>query len=85
LRMSFRKTNPEHARHREWLPWRDYMAGDAAAMVLNEVYPVDVEVWPTNVVVEKGGRLILEIGAVELLGAGIFQHDDPVDRYASTT
>ncbi|GJN83986.1 hypothetical protein PLIIFM63780_007537 [Purpureocillium lilacinum] len=80
LRMSFRKTNPEHARHREWLPWRDYMPGDAAAMVLNEVYPVDVEVWPTNVVVEKGGRLILEIGAVELLGAGIFQHDDPVDR-----
>ncbi|KAJ6440657.1 Major facilitator superfamily domain, general substrate transporter [Purpureocillium lavendulum] len=80
LRMSFRKTNPQHPRHREWLPHRDYMPGDAAAMVLNEIYPVDVEIWPTNVIVQKGDRLILEIGAVELLGAGIFQHDDPVDR-----
>jgi hypothetical protein len=41
---------------------------------------VDVEVWPTSVVVEEGGRLVLEVASGDTQGSGIFRHDDEVDR-----
>lgn len=80
LRVSMRKTNPQHPQHRSWLPHRDYLSTDVLPVIPNEVYSVDVELWPTNVVVQRSGRLVLDIGAHELAGSGIFQHDDPVDR-----
>ena len=45
-----------------------------------EVYPVDVEIWPTNVIVEKGGKLILEVASGDTQGSGIFKHTGPDDR-----
>lgn len=80
VRVSLRKTNPQHPRHRHWLPHRDYLSTDALPVIPNEVYTVDVEMWPTNVVVQRGERLVLDVGASELAGSGIFQHNDPVDR-----
>jgi predicted acyl esterase len=80
LRVSLRKTNPEHPKHREYLPWRDYVSTDVQPVIPGDVYAVDVEVWPTNVVVEKGGKLVFEIGSGDTQGSGIFQHDDPTDR-----
>lgn len=50
-------------------------------MVPNEVYAVDVELWPTNVVVECGGRLVLEVSSGDTAGSGFWGHDDPIDRY----
>ena len=80
LRVSLRRVNKDHYKHREYLPHRDYVSTDVQAVIPGEVYDVDVEVWPTNVVVEKGGKLVLEISSGDTQGSGIFQHNDPVDR-----
>lgn len=79
-RVSLRRTNPQHPRHRPWLPHRDYPPTDVIPVIPNEVYSVDVELWPTNIVVQRGERLVLDIGASDLAGSGLFQHDDPSDR-----
>ncbi|KAE8140004.1 Alpha/Beta hydrolase protein [Aspergillus pseudotamarii] len=80
LRVSLRKTDPQHPRHRPWLPYRNYYSTDVLPVIPGEVYPVDVELWPTNVVVEAGGRLVLEVSSGDTAGTGIWGHDDPIDR-----
>lgn len=85
LRVSLRKTNPQHPRHRSWLPYRDFYSTDVLPVIPDDVYPVDVEIWPTNVIIEMGGRLILEVGSGDAAGTGIWGHDDPIDRYGLTT
>ncbi|KAB8221946.1 Alpha/Beta hydrolase protein [Aspergillus novoparasiticus] len=80
LRVSMRKVNVKHLRHREYLPHRDYFSTDVLPVMPGEVYPVDVEIWPSNVVVEKGGKIILEVSSGDTQGSGIFQHNDPNDR-----
>ncbi|KAH6649275.1 Alpha/Beta hydrolase protein [Chaetomium tenue] len=80
LRASLRKINAEHPKHRAWLPQRDYTSRDVLSVIPGEVYVVDVEVWPTNVVVEEGGRVVLEVSSGDTQGSGIFLHDEPVDR-----
>ncbi|KAJ5320584.1 hypothetical protein PENANT_c033G01930 [Penicillium antarcticum] len=80
LRVSMRQVDPENPKHREYLPHRNYYSTDAKPVIPGEVYPVDVEVWPTNVVVEKGGKIVLEIGSGDTQGSGIFQHNSPEDR-----
>ncbi|GCB27431.1 cocaine esterase [Aspergillus awamori] len=82
LRVSMRKVNEQHSRHRHYLPYRDYFSTDVLPVMPGEVYPVDVEIWPTNVVVEKGGKLILEVASGDTQGSGIFQHNHPEDRSA---
>lgn len=83
LRVSLRKTNPQHPRHCSWLPHRDFYSTDVLPVVPNDVYPVDVELWPTNVVVELGGRLVLEVSSGDSSGTGVWGHNDPIDRYVS--
>lgn len=83
LRVSLRKTNPQHPRHRSWLPYRDFYSTDVLPVVPNDVYPVEVELWPTNVVVESGGRLVLEVSSGDTSGTGFWGHNDPIDRYVS--
>jgi predicted acyl esterase len=80
LRVSMRKVNEKHARNREYLPHRDYCSTDVLPVLPGEVYPVDVEVWPTNVVVEEGGKIVLEVSSGDTQGSGIFLHNSPVDR-----
>ncbi|KAK2601822.1 hypothetical protein QQS21_004605 [Conoideocrella luteorostrata] len=80
LRVSLRKVNKEHPKHREWFPHRDYTSKDVLSVIPGEVYAVDVEVWPTNVVIETGGRLVFEVSSGDTEGSGIFSHDDPHDR-----
>lgn len=80
LRASMRKTNPEHYKHRPHLPWREYLSTDVQPVIPGEIYAVDVEIWPTNVVVEKGGKLVIEVSSGDTQGSGIFLHNDSVDR-----
>jgi predicted acyl esterase len=80
LRVSLRKVNNEHPKHRAWLPHRDYTSADVMPVIQGEVYAVDVEVWPTNVVVEKGGKLVFEVSSGDTQGSGIFTHNDAKDR-----
>ncbi|KAK8189886.1 Alpha/Beta hydrolase protein [Phyllosticta capitalensis] len=80
LRVSLRNTSPEHPKHREYLPWREYTRADVRSVIPGEVYGVDVEVWPTNVVLEKGAKLVLEVASGDTQGCGLFQHNHPEDR-----
>jgi predicted acyl esterase len=80
LRVSMRKVNKKHPRHRPWLPHRDYFSTDVLPVLPGEVYPVDVEIWPTNVVLEKGSRIVFEVSSGDTQGSGIFTHTEPTDR-----
>ncbi len=80
LRVSLRKINKSHPHHREWLPYRDYFSTDVLPVIPDEVYQADVEFWPTNVVVEAGGRLVLGISSGDTAPTGVWEHNDPVDR-----
>ncbi|KAE8453260.1 hypothetical protein EG329_011327 [Mollisiaceae sp. DMI_Dod_QoI] len=80
LRCSMRKVHSENSRHREYMPHREYLSTDVQKVRPNEVYGVDVEIWPTNVVVEKGGKIVLEVASGDTQGCGIFQHTSKVDR-----
>jgi hypothetical protein len=75
-----RKVEKDHPKHKEWLPHREYRSTDALPVKPATVYELDVEVWPTNVVIEKGGRLVLEVSSGDTQGAGIFEHNHPQDR-----
>lgn len=81
LRVSNRKVHEDHAKHRPWLPHREYLSTDVLPVKANEVYAVDVELWPTNVVVDHGGRIVLEVSSGDTQGSGIFQHNSEIDRY----
>lgn len=80
LRCSLRAVNTSNPRHRVWRPWRDYRSVDASPLQPEKIYAVDVEVWPTNVVVLPGEKLCFEVSSGDTQGCGIFQHDSPQDR-----
>lgn len=80
LRCSMRKVHTDNARHRDYMPHREYLSTDVQPLQARVVYEVDVEIWPTNVVVEKGGKIVLEVASGDTQGCGIFQHASDVDR-----
>jgi predicted acyl esterase len=75
-----RKTDPSSPYHRDYLPHRNYFSMDVQPPALGEVYPVDVEIWPTNVMVGRGGTLGLQISSHDTQGSGLFEHTHPEDR-----
>ncbi|KAL4881891.1 Alpha/Beta hydrolase protein [Aspergillus karnatakaensis] len=81
LRVSLRKINKEHPHHRDYLPHRDYFAGDVLPVIPGEVYPVYIEIWPTNVVVQPGERIVLEVGSGDSQGCGFFTHESEERTY----
>ncbi|KAF2111904.1 X-Pro dipeptidyl-peptidase protein [Lophiotrema nucula] len=80
LRVSMRKIDPTHWKHRDYLPYRHYTSDHVQPVIIGEVYAVDVEIWPTNVVVEAGGKVVLEIASGDTQGADRFVHTSPIDR-----
>ncbi|KAB8246776.1 Alpha/Beta hydrolase protein [Aspergillus flavus] len=74
LRVSLRKVNTEHPFHRHYLPYRDYTSADVQPVQENERYQVDVEVWPTNTVLDPNETLVLEIACHDTQGVGKFSH-----------
>ncbi len=87
LRISHRKTDPKRSR-----PYQPYHPHDERQPVNpGQVYAVDVEIWPTSIVVPAGYHLALTIGGKDferpdaqglMKGSGIFLHNDPADRPA---
>jgi predicted acyl esterase len=92
LRASQRKTDPERS-----LPWRPWHTHDERQpLTPGEPVTLDVEIWPTTVVIPAGYRLGVCIGGrdfelpgdgpwpvafgVTMRGNGIFVHDEPADR-----
>ena len=94
LRCSHRKLDQELS-----LPYRPYHTHDEIQpLTPSETYEVDVEVWPTCIVVPKGHRIGFSIRGKDYVypgdsgtdfgeyaswtGCGLFKHDDPADRPA---
>ncbi len=57
LRVSQRKEDP--ARSMPGRPWHSH--DDSQKLIPGTLYPVDVEIWPTNIVLPKGYRLTLVV------------------------
>lgn len=93
LRCSHRKLDEELT-----LPYRPYHTHDEIQeLTPDEVYEVDVEVWPTCIHIPKGYRIGLSVRGKDYVypgegldfghygswtGCGLFKHDDPRDRPA---
>jgi predicted acyl esterase len=92
LRASHRKLEPKLS-----LPYRPYHAHDEdQPLTPGKVYELDVEIWPTCIVVPKGYRITLTVRGKDYVysgeaatlsnmknpmrGCGPFEHDDPTDR-----
>jgi predicted acyl esterase len=92
LRASHRKLDPKLS-----LPYRPYHTHDEdQPLKAGEVYELDVEIWPTCIVVPKGYRVVLTVRGRDYVyageaatlsnmknpmrGCGPFEHDDPTDR-----
>ena len=84
LRCSLRKANESHPLHRELVPRREYRRDDVEYLQPGAKYTVDVEIWPTNVVLSKGSVLGFEISGSDTQGTGIFEHNHPSDRSPET-
>jgi predicted acyl esterase len=94
LRASHRKLDPELTR--EYRPYHTH--DEYQPLVRGEVYELDVEIWPTSLVVPAGCRIALtllgkdferptvtgSLGTVlsPMRGSGPFLHDNPIDRPA---
>jgi len=81
LRVSMRKVDESNPKHRPYLPYRNYFSTDVLKVQAEEVYSVDVELWPTNVVAEKGSRIVFEVSSGDTQGSGIFKHTSQDDRF----
>lgn len=88
LRASHRKTDPD--RSKPWQPYRVHTTMDA--LKPGEDYRVEVEIWPTSIVLPAGYRLAVRIDAEDFArenasgprkGSGPFLHTDPQDRDAA--
>lgn len=66
LRASLRKIDTSNPRHRDYLPYRRYSSEDEELLEADKPYDLLVEVWPTSVVVSKGGRLVFEVISIEV-------------------
>lgn len=77
LRVSLRKLSSDS---KPFLPRRNYLSTEVEPVKEGERYSVSIELWPTNVTVSKGGKLVLEIGPKDQQGCGIFTHNHPEDR-----
>ncbi|MSO42517.1 MAG: CocE/NonD family hydrolase [Solirubrobacterales bacterium] len=96
LRASHRELDPERS-----LPWRPFHTHSSLQpLAPGEVYELEVELWPTSVIVPPGHRLGLTVRGRDyeypgegaslgsfknvMKGCGPFLHDDPHDRPAET-
>ena len=70
LRASMRKTDAR--RSTQYRAWHPYDA--AQALVPGARVEVDVNIWPTAWIIERGNRLVVEVGGAEQRGAGTFAH-----------
>jgi len=92
LRASHRKLDPKRS-----LPYRPFHTHDEKQpLVPGEIYELDVEIWPTCIVVPTGWRVALTVRGKDydhggesasltnmknpMRGCGPFIHDDPTDR-----
>lgn len=87
LRLSHRALDPE--RSTEWRPWHPH--GEAEPVEPGEAYEVEVEIWPTSIVLPAGYTLSLTVEGRDFMrsdetGSGPFLHvDRPAPTFTGTT
>ncbi|MEU4363902.1 CocE/NonD family hydrolase [Promicromonospora sp. NPDC023987] len=84
LRASHRKTDPDRS-----LPYRPYLVHDEQQdLVPDEIVAVDIEVWPTSIVLAPGDQLLLEISSSDNETIHVRMDSDeqerPVGRFNGT-
>jgi uncharacterized protein len=76
LRVSHRKLDPARS-----LPYRPYLAHDEIQKLSpGEIVPVEIEIWPTCIVLQPGHRLELVVSSQDDPRLHPFTHTDPNDR-----
>jgi predicted acyl esterase len=80
LRVSLRKIDEGNPKNRPYFPYRKYYKEDVQEVKADMIYTADVEIWPTNVIAEKGGKLVFEVSSGDTQGSGVFQHNSAIDR-----
>lgn len=79
LRVSHRKLDPALS-----TPSRPYHTHDEVQKISpGQVYPVEVEVWPTSMVFPKGYRLAVVVQGQDYVNSITYTHNDPNDRPAA--
>lgn len=76
LRASQRK--PDLQRSTQYRPFHTH--DETHKLTLDQVIPLDIEIWPTSMIYEAGHRLALDIEAHDGSGSGVFLHNDLDDR-----
>jgi len=79
-RVSLRKTDESFSLYCEYLPYRNYLSSGIQSLHIGKEYSVDVEVWPTNVILEEGETLVMAVAGNDTQSVGRFSHDHPQDR-----
>jgi hypothetical protein len=67
-----RKVDKKNPKNRSYTPHRNYFSTDVQEVEVGQVYTVDAEIWPMNVIAEKGGRIVFEASSGDTRGSGIF-------------
>jgi len=81
LRVSHRKLDPDKS-----TPYRPFYSHDERQKIKpGEIVPVEIEIWPTSIVFQKGHRLVLEVASKDDPKIFPFTHTDPADRIQSGT
>ena len=80
LRVSLRKTVDKPGPLSQIMPERNYYSSDVQEVIVGEVYTVDIEIWPTSVVLLPGETLELQVSSSDSENVGVFGHDHPKDR-----
>ena len=81
LRVSHRKLDPTRT-----TPYRPFHTHDELQKVKpGEIVPVEIEVWPSSMVLRRGQRLTLEVAANDDPKMTSFSHTDTTDRVQSGT
>lgn len=80
LRVSLRKTVRSPGPLCQIMPERNYYSAEVQKVVPGEIYTVDVEIWPTSVVLLPGETLELQISGSDGENVGVFGHDHSEDR-----
>ncbi|MHB8076290.1 CocE/NonD family hydrolase [Desulfosporosinus fructosivorans] len=72
LRASLRKTDEK--RSTEYKPY--YTFDESQKLTPHEVYPLDIEIWDSAIVFDKGHRLLIEIGSQSQCGCFMLETGD---------
>jgi predicted acyl esterase len=72
LRASLRGV--DEARSTEYRPY--YTFDKVEKLKTGEIYPLDIEIWDSAMVIEKGHRIVLEIGSQDQSGCSLMMHTD---------